>query len=270
MLMYHTGEFAQIAAVTERTLRYYDKVGLLSPSGYTEAGYRLYTNDDLLRLQQILALKFLGFSLVEIKAYLQVDPAILQESLALQKAMMQERREQLDTIIQAIEETEKVLRTDHYDWDSLVHVIQVIQMTQQNDWRQKYLTEEQLKTMEELSKNAYTGEDKAKIAEWGKNWSEQDQARVSQQWDALFVELRRLVAQGAEPASPDAQALAGQWSDLVGQFTHGDPGIASGLSRYYKGYAALPAERRPFSYPVDEQSMAFIQEALKTYKENQE
>src|SRR5579871_1526984 len=81
MLMYHTGEFAQVADVTERTLRYYDKVGLLSPSGYTEAGYRLYTHEDLLRLQQILALKFLGFSLAEIKAYLQVDPVVLQDSL---------------------------------------------------------------------------------------------------------------------------------------------------------------------------------------------
>ncbi len=42
-ILYHTGEFAQKAAVTERTLRYYDKVGLLSPSEYTEAGYRLYS-----------------------------------------------------------------------------------------------------------------------------------------------------------------------------------------------------------------------------------
>jgi DNA-binding transcriptional MerR regulator len=269
MLMYHTGEFAQVAAVTERTLRYYDKVGLLSPSGYTEAGYRLYTNEDLLRLQQILALKFLGFSLAEIKAYLQVDPAILQESLAVQRAMMQERREQLDAIIQAIEETEKALQTGLTDWDSLAHVIQVIQMTQQNDWRKKYLTDEQLKTMEELSKNAYSEEDKTKIAEWGKNWSEEDQARVSQQWDATFAELRRLVAQGADPASPEAQALAQRWSDLVGQFTHGDPGVSRGLRKYYEGFAALPAEQRPFSYPIDEQSMTFIQQALKIYSEKQ-
>lgn len=270
MLMYHTGEFAQVADVTERTLRYYDKVGLLSPSGYTEAGYRLYTHEDLLRLQQILALKFLGFSLAEIKAYLQVDPAVLQESLAVQKAMMQERREQLDAIIQAIDETEKALRTGHSDWDSLVRVIQVIQMTQHNDWRKKYLTDEQLKTMEELSRNAYTDEDRAKIAEWGKNWSEEDQARVSQQWDANFAELRRLVAQGTGPASHEAQALAQRWSDLVGQFTHGDSGVSRGLRKYYEGFADLPAEQRPFSYPVDEQSMTFIQQALKIYSENQE
>lgn len=61
---YFISEFAQKASVSVRTLRFYDKVGLLSPTSYTEAGYRLYTDTDFLRLQQILALKFLGFSLI--------------------------------------------------------------------------------------------------------------------------------------------------------------------------------------------------------------
>ncbi|HEY5002165.1 MAG TPA: MerR family transcriptional regulator, partial [Ktedonobacteraceae bacterium] len=87
---YHSSQFAQKASVTVRTLRYYDKVGLLSPSLYTESGYRLYTNEDLLRLQNILALKFLGFSLEEIRALLQTGPKRLEEVLAQQKAMMEE------------------------------------------------------------------------------------------------------------------------------------------------------------------------------------
>ena len=64
---YHTGQFARKAAVSVRTLRFYDKVGLLSPSRHTEAGHRLYTDADFVNLQQILALKFLGFSLAESK-----------------------------------------------------------------------------------------------------------------------------------------------------------------------------------------------------------
>ena len=114
---YHTGQFAQKASVSIRTLRYYDKVGLLSPSQYTEAGYRLYTDTDFLSIQQILALKFLGFSLEEIKQFLRTGPTILQESLALQKAMMQEKRNQLDTIIQAIDETAELLQTNKQDWE---------------------------------------------------------------------------------------------------------------------------------------------------------
>lgn len=60
--LYHTNEFAKKSSVSVRTLQFYDKKGLLSPSGYTQVGYRLYSEDDLVRLQQILALKYLGFS----------------------------------------------------------------------------------------------------------------------------------------------------------------------------------------------------------------
>ena len=63
---YKTGEFAKLANVTERTLRYYDKIGLLKPSSILSNGYRQYTDSDLLKLQKILSLKHLGFSIEEI------------------------------------------------------------------------------------------------------------------------------------------------------------------------------------------------------------
>ncbi|HEV2582784.1 MAG TPA: MerR family transcriptional regulator, partial [Ktedonobacteraceae bacterium] len=267
--LYHTGEFAQKAAITERTLRYYDKVGLLTPSGYTEAGYRLYTEADLLRLQQILALKFLGFSLDEVKACLRIGPTALQESLAQQKAMMQERREQLDTIIQAIDETEKLLRINQQGWDSIVHVIRVIQMTQNNDWRQKYLTDEQIKKMGEISQQAYTDEDRQKLAVWGKNWSEEDQRRASQQWSEVITELQRLSTSGEQPGSPAAQALAQRWSELIAQFTHGDPAISKGLGKWYDNLREMPVGDRPIPMPFDEQGGAFLKEAMRIYLEEQ-
>jgi len=266
--LYHTGEFAQKASVTERTLRYYDRVGLLSPSGYTEAGYRLYSEADLLRLQQILALKFLGFSLEEVKACLRVGPTALQESLAQQKAMIRERREQLDTIIQAIDETEKLLRMSQQEWDSIVHVIRVIQMTQNNDWRKKYLTDEQLKQMEAISQQAYTDEDRQKLADWGKNWSEEDQRRASQQWSEVIAELKRLSSSGENPGSPAAQALAQRWSDLIGQFTHGDPGISKGLGKWYGSLREMPAGDRPVSMPFDEKGEEFLKEVMRIYQAN--
>ena len=264
---YHTGQFAQKASVSIRTLRYYDKVGLLSPSLYTEAGYRLYTDADFLRLQQILALKFLGFSLDEIKHYLCIGPTILKESLALQRIMMQEKREQLDAVIAAIDETEKLLQTNSQDWEPIVRVIQVIQMTQSNDWRKKYLTEEQLQQMEELSKKSYTAEDRQKLAEWGKNWTEEDQRIASQRWGAAIAELQRLVSQGADPASPAAQALVQQWLDLRHSFTHGDPGISKGLNTWYENFNAMPAAERPFSLPYSQEEEAFLRKAIGIYQE---
>ncbi len=265
---YHTSQFAEKASVSVRTLRYYDNVGLLSPSRYTEAGYRLYTDADFSRLQQILALKFLGFSLDEIKQCLQVGPAILQESLAFQKAMMQGKREQLNAVIQAIDETEKLLHANTQDWEAIVRVIRVIQMTQTNDWRKKYFTDEQLKQMQELSKKSYTEEQRQKLAEWGKDGTEDDQRVADQKWGAAIAELKRLVSTGQDPASAEAQALAKQWQDLIHQFTHGDPGIYEGLSKWYKGLSEMPAEDAPFSLPYNQEEQAFLQKALEIYQQS--
>lgn len=64
--MYKTGEFAKLAGTTEKTIRYYDRIGILKPSNHSDKGYRLYTDTDLLKLQKILFLKKLGFELSEI------------------------------------------------------------------------------------------------------------------------------------------------------------------------------------------------------------
>ena len=64
------GEVAKKIGVTVRTLQYYDKEGLLSPSAESEGGRRLYTDKDLVILHQIISLKSLGFSLNDIKHHL--------------------------------------------------------------------------------------------------------------------------------------------------------------------------------------------------------
>src|SRR5690606_32428957 len=121
----------------------------------TPSGYRLYGEKDLARLQQILALRYLGFSLEEIKVFLDASPGGLREALAQQGAMLRQRREHLDTIIQAID---RLLEDDRCEWDSLVSVIQAMQMDQNTEWQKKYFTDEQLRTMEELSRKSYSEE----------------------------------------------------------------------------------------------------------------
>ena len=75
---YTTGEFAKRAKVTIRTIRYYDKKGILQPSFRNDAGYRMYTDQDFLKLQKVLSLKYLGFSLEEIKNMTTMMYQILQ------------------------------------------------------------------------------------------------------------------------------------------------------------------------------------------------
>jgi DNA-binding transcriptional MerR regulator len=87
MIMPHewkVGELAKITGLTIRTLRYYDQIGLFSPSGRTEAGYRLYTDHDLTRLQQILSLKELGLSLEQIKSILTGSTISLYDIVSMQ------------------------------------------------------------------------------------------------------------------------------------------------------------------------------------------
>ncbi len=130
--LYRTGQFAKRAAVSVRTLRYYDTSGLLSPSHRSDTGQRFYSDDDLARLQQILALKFLGFSLKEIKALLannvQTEPEALQRALSRQKKMMEDRRAQLGSILRAIEHTQTRLEAGENDWEGVVKIIEELQM----------------------------------------------------------------------------------------------------------------------------------------------
>ncbi len=260
--LYYTSEFARKASVSVRTLRYYDKMGLLSPAQYTESGHRLYSETDFLRLQQILSLKFLGFSLQEIQQCIEIGPTSLQESLALQKAMMREKRARLDVVIQAIIETEALLQANTQNWEAIIHVIQVTQMAQTNDWQRKYFTLEQMQQMEDLSKRHYTEEQHQQLAERGKHWTEADQQVVTQQWNALFAELKRLTAEGQDPASPDAQTLVRQWRSLVHQFTQGDVGIETSLRDLTSEVAKTPENKRPYAFPVTQEEGEFLQKAM--------
>ena len=70
---YRVQEFAKLAGITAKTLRHYERVGLLTPHRST-AGYRLYSDGHLTRLEQIVALKFLGLSLREIRTTLERTP----------------------------------------------------------------------------------------------------------------------------------------------------------------------------------------------------
>lgn len=257
---YGTGEFARLTAVSVRTLRFYDQIGLLVPSGRTEAGYRRYSTADLLRLQQILVLKFLGFGLDEIKHVLNVPLASLQPALAQQRAMLEERRRQLEIVIQSVDQAERMVCRDGSDWAALLQVIQAIQMNQSNDWRNRYLTAEQLKTLQAMSDTAYTDEARAALAA-RPPWTEADQQRVDEQYAALYAGVRQAVAAGEEPAGPTGQALAGQAIGLIEAFTGGEAVVTEGLKTFWANFQALPADQRPFQIPLNETEAAFLEEA---------
>ena len=128
---YSSGEFARMAHVTLRTIRYYDKQNILPPSLITDTGARFYTDEDLARLQQILLLKYLGFSLEDIKEMTvnDTDYHFMTNSLNLQLKLIRDRIEQMQLVEKAIEDTCNAIQTEHsIDWSNMLHLIHLTGM----------------------------------------------------------------------------------------------------------------------------------------------
>ncbi|MGG6310552.1 MerR family transcriptional regulator [Paenibacillus macerans] len=101
------GDLAKITGLTVRTLRFYDQIGLFSPSGQTESGHRLYNEADLSRLQQILSLKELGLSLEEIKSVLTDEQFSPLEAVNLQMARVKEQIRLQQEILESLQHVSK-------------------------------------------------------------------------------------------------------------------------------------------------------------------
>ena len=99
------GEVARLAHVSVRTLRHYDAVGLLRPSGRSEAGYRLYARGDLERLQQVLFYRELGFPLGEIARVMSVPGFDRRAALAAQRELVARQAARLEAMLQEIDTT---------------------------------------------------------------------------------------------------------------------------------------------------------------------
>lgn len=128
---YSSGEFAHMAHVTLRTIRYYDKANILKPSFVTDAGARFYTDADLARLQQILLLKYLGFSLDDIREMIvdDTDYQYMANSLNVQLKLIQDRIEQMQLVEKAIQDTTNMLKKEHsIDWSQMLHLIHLTSM----------------------------------------------------------------------------------------------------------------------------------------------
>ena len=102
-MSYSVGQVAGLAGVTIRTLHHYDEVGLLPPSGRSSAGYRIYEESDLRRLQQILFYRELGFTLEEIATIVNDPRTDTVGHLRRQRGLLIARIERLSAMVAAIE-----------------------------------------------------------------------------------------------------------------------------------------------------------------------
>ncbi|MEE1034868.1 MAG: methyltransferase domain-containing protein [Agathobacter sp.] len=130
---YSSGDFAKKAHITKKTIRYYDEHNILKPSYVNENGARFYNDEDFARLQQILFLKYLGFSLDDIKEMTlkNTDSDFMSESLHMQMGLVDERIEQMELMRQALDDAAKIIdRGEHVDWSHMLELVNVNEMEQ--------------------------------------------------------------------------------------------------------------------------------------------
>lgn len=228
------GEVAAGTGVSIRTLHHYDRIGLLRPARRGAGDYRLYADEDLLRLQQILTLRFLGFPLKQIGELLDRPEFDLVASLRIQRRALDDRIGELEQARSAIGALlERRVETGEWDWDLVARASEAVAsmpMEGEQSSMEKY----------------YTPEEMQKFADLRATTSEEEVAAVQDGWTALLAEVR--ANPDLDPASPEAQSLAERWDELtvrvIASF-QGEPALLDKIRENYnsgvfEGNAQVP------------------------------
>jgi DNA-binding transcriptional MerR regulator len=246
---YRIGEAAALAGVSVRTLHHYDRIGLLRPSGRSAAGYRAYGEADLLRLQQIVTLRGLGFGLDRIGAILARSDLDLTRSLHAQRLAIRRRIGDLERIDAAIAD----LLADHaatggWDWATIERASAASRAAWQDG-------------VQEMERY-YTPEHLTEFAELGQEAGPAEIAEVERLWAALLAEIRAARAAALDPASLEAQRLADRADALLARTFRGRTGLQEAVGAAYAAgaFADNPA------FPT-EQDFAFLDQARKAARD---
>lgn len=179
-------QVSQLTGLTVRTLQYYDKIGLMPCADYTEAGYRLYDEEALDRLQQIMLFKELGFQLKEIKEILDKEDFDIQTALTQQINLLTMKREHIGRVIKLakqMKEGEGRMKFDVFDTSKM------------DDYAQR-------------AKERW-GASKAyeEFSEKSKGRSEQMQRDMAEEMMGFFAEFGDFRSRAAAADAADVQAL---------------------------------------------------------------
>ena len=241
------GEVAKKMGVTVRALQYYDREGLFCPSAVSEGGRRLYTDKDIIKLHQILSLKSLGFTIVEIKNRLtsidtpdEIAAALTEQSKAIQA--------QIDMLTRSLHDIEtlktEVLKMQSVDFKKYADIIVNLQMRNDNYWLIKYFDDNTLDYLR------------------GRFDKESGLAFINK-FNALRDKAVQYSEAGVAPESAQGQEFAKEFWQLITEFTDGDMRMLPQLMSMGK----LDTDNAEWQEKMDILN-AFISPALETYFNN--
>lgn len=200
--MYRVGEMATMTGVTVRTLRHYDSLGLVRPTERTEGGHRVYSKDDLLRLQHAIALRSLEFPLKRIREMLERPDFDIAAALSAQKKTLDDRIKELE---QARDAVADLLDDRKATGKWSVHLAATAALAIQQNLKErgetleKYYTEEQMGQFEQL----------------GNEVPSTKQKEIESNWAKLTAEVEANLS--SDPASEEAQSLLARWDELTAE-----------------------------------------------------
>lgn len=203
MAEWYVKDLSKLTSVSVQTLHHYDRIGLLKPSHRLPNGYRLYTEKDLLKLQQIVALKYFGFELSQIKSLLKQE-ITEKECFTVQSHLLEKKANDLlkasktlNEILQSWDDSKSI------PWETIIHLIEVYRMTQQLEttWAGKVFTPEQLKEYATFEANLKT------------RFTESEKKTFEKAWADLIAEIGRNVDQ--DPKSDLGIHIGRRCMDLI-------------------------------------------------------
>lgn len=200
------GEVAKKMGATVRTLQYYDKKGLLSPSAESEGGRRLYTDKDLIRLHQIISLKSLGFSLDDIKERLisLETPADVANALTEQADDIRQKIEQLQASLSAIEQLKaEVLQMQTVNFKKYADIIVNLQMKNDSYYLIKRFDDD---TLDHIRSQ----------------FDKESGLDFMDRFNRLSDEIVQLQKENVPPESEKCQQVVKEYWGLIMEFTNGD------------------------------------------------
>lgn len=244
------GELAKKMEITVRTLQFYDKEDLLKPSARSGGGRRLYTKKDMVKLHQVLSLKFLGFSLDEIKNNIfSLDtPQEVVDILSKQREIVKSQIDSLTVALSAIEVLkDEVSQMQEVDFNKYADIMALLRLKNEGYWLVKLFDDKLLTHI----KDRFADKPDLGLSLFNK-------------WQSICNETAQLKEQGVTPESKKGQELAKQWWDMVMDFTGGDMNLLPELMKFNNNKHNWGKELQERQSKSDE----FIGKALEVYFTN--
>lgn len=244
-------EISKLTGVSIRMLHHYDKIGLLVPSKRTDANYRMYSDEDVAKLYQILLFKELEFSLQEIKTILQDENFDREKALKEQRNLIIKKKNRLEKIIESIDDTinnfgGNVMNKNNFkafDYEDI------------KKHEEKYKQE----TERKYGKTDAYKESKEKTSKYSKN----DWENIMGEAESIYVELSKLMDK--EPSDEQVQLLVEKWRNHITE------NFYNCTIEIFRGLALMYVADERFTKNIDkygEGLAQFLSDAMNIYCDN--